>query len=49
MKTILGLSALAYSPFIARTAFLVDGRIRFTLFDDGMISAIAYRIPTTSS
>lgn len=38
MKTILGLAAFGYSLFIARTAFLVDGRIHFTLFDDGMIS-----------
>lgn len=38
MKAILAVAALAYAVFIARTAFLVDGRLHFTLFDDAMIS-----------
>ena len=33
-----GLAAAFYSAFIARTAFTVDGRTYFSLFDDGMIS-----------
>ncbi|HEX8065396.1 MAG TPA: hypothetical protein VF520_02585 [Thermoleophilaceae bacterium] len=35
---IAGLAALFYAIFVARTAFLVDGRIHFTLFDDAMVS-----------
>jgi hypothetical protein len=35
---VLSTAALAYSVFIARTAFPVGGRTHFTLFDDAMIS-----------
>lgn len=35
---VLSVATLGYSTFIARTAFLVDGRLHVTLFDDAMIS-----------
>lgn len=35
---VLSIATAAYAVFIARTAFTVDGRLYFTLFDDAMIS-----------
>ena len=32
------LAVVLYAAFIARTAFSVDGRTYFTLFDDAMVS-----------
>ena len=37
-RAILGVAALYYAVFIARTAFIFDGRVVFTLFDEAMIS-----------
>ena len=37
-RVVLGIAALYYAVFIARTAFIFDGRVVFTLFDEAMIS-----------
>jgi hypothetical protein len=37
-RVLIGLAVLFYAIFIARSAFVVDGGVGFTLFDDGMIS-----------